>query len=69
MSTENELLRALSELESALDEFRTAYAEWLDGNGGDGDALKRALASAESRLESARAILANAGNGNDTSHP
>jgi len=56
------VLRALDELEAALETFRTAYAAWLASESdSDRDALTRALAEAEARLDAARGLLANAG--------
>lgn len=64
MSKPEEIVRALDELESALEEFRAAYTAWL-GRDGDGDAasvkLLQALSRAEARLDHARALLATAG--------
>lgn len=59
MSKPEHVLRALDELEKALEEFRAAYTAWLAGDG-DAASLSRSLAQAESRLDAARSALASA---------
>ncbi|HET6403213.1 MAG TPA: hypothetical protein VFH78_01095 [Candidatus Thermoplasmatota archaeon] len=56
------MVRALEELEAALEEFRSAYTEWLEG-GGSSTRLSDALAKAEQRLDAARSLLASASSG------
>lgn len=54
-----DVLRALDDLERALDAFRLAYTAWLNGDGNAAD-LSRTLTAAEERLDAARAALAGA---------
>lgn len=59
MSKQEQVLRALDELERSLEAFRSAYTSWLSGDG-DATALSQALAHAEARLDAVRSMLASA---------
>lgn len=53
-----ELVRALEELEAALEAFAAVYDAWATQGAVGTDALVEALARAEQRLDAARAALA-----------